>query len=400
MLSVIGGAYFESCQEPFWDELYGSGFRSAVALSQSGVEITFHTYADTDTTKRLEILSSQLGIGLCCHNTPASYHFDYLHPLSEPSIFLAVNPVRLLDPISLETNDDVVYFGMMESQALVKGRRVVYDPQSPGKPIPFGENGSTAEELILVLNYDEAAAIAGSVSLVDISAHLIQQEKAHLAVVKNGPFGAFLIQEDLSCTPIPAYRTKRVWTIGSGDIFTSYFALYYLVKDCSAFDAAMLASLATAWYSENITLPVPDDLSGFVPAPFHLVNPTQKKVYLAGPFFTMSERWLINEFFCVLENFGFKVFSPLHDVGMGEPDEVVGPDLEGLKDADIIVAVLDGLDSGTLFEVGYAISMGKKVVGFCQNETKESLTMILGSGGFVYDDFLTTIYHLVWHAHD
>lgn len=400
MLSVIGGAYFETCQEPFWDELYGSGFRSAVALSQSGLEIAFYTYADADAAKRLDILSAQLGIRLYSDKTPASYHFDYLHPLSEPSIFPAVKPESPLDIISIETNDDVVYFGMMESQALVKGRRVVYDPQSPGKPIPFGENGSTAEELILVLNYDEAVALAGSVSLVDIAAHLIQQEKAQLAVVKNGPFGAFLIQQDLSCTPIPAYRTKRVWTIGSGDIFTSYFALYYLVKGCSAFDAAMQASLATAWYAENITLPVPDDLSGFTPTTFHQVDPAQKKVYLAGPFFTMSQRWLINEFFFVLKNIGFKVFSPFHDVGMGEPDEVVGPDLEGLKDADIIIAILDGLDSGTLFEVGYAISMGKKVVGFCQNETKESLTMILGSGGFVYDDFLTTIYQLVWHAHD
>lgn len=400
MLSVIGGAYFETCQEPFWDELYGSGFRSAVALSQSGVEIAFHTYADKDTAKRLEILSSQLGIGLYCHNTPASYHFNYLHPLSEPSFFPAVKPVSLLDLISIETNDDVVYFGMMESQPLVKGRRVVYDPQSPGTPIPFRENGSTAEELILILNYDEAVALSGSVLLVDIVAHLIQQEKAQLTVIKNGPFGAFLIQQDLSVTPIPSYRTKRVWTIGSGDIFTSYFALYYLVKGCSAFDAAMQASLATAWYAENMTLPVPDDLSGFSRVPFHQVNPAQKKVYLAGPFFTMSQRWLINEFFRVLENFGFKVFSPFHDVGMGEPDEVVEPDLEGLKDADIIIAVLDGLDSGTLFEVGYAISMGKKVVGFCQNEPKESLTMILGSGGFVYDDFLTTIYQLVWHAHD
>lgn len=132
MLSVIGGAYFETCQEPFWDELYGSGFRSAVALSQSGVEIAFHTYADADTAKRLEILSSQLGISLYCHNAPASYHFDYLHPLSEPSIFPAVKPVSPLEFISIETYDDVVYFGMMESQPLVKGRRVVYDPQSPG----------------------------------------------------------------------------------------------------------------------------------------------------------------------------------------------------------------------------------------------------------------------------
>lgn len=400
MLSVIGGTYFETCQEPFWDELYGSGFRSAVALSQSGVEIAFHTYADSDATKRLDILSAQLGIRLYCHNTPESYHFDYLHPLSEPSIFPAVESMSSLDTIVIETNDDVVYFGMMESQALVKGRRVVYDPQSPGKPISFGKNGSTAEELILILNYDEAAALAGSVSLAEIATHLIQKEKVKLAVVKNGPFGAFLIQQDLSCTPIPAYRTKRVWTIGSGDIFTSYFALYYLVNGYTAFDAAMQASLATAWYAENITLPVPDDLSKFAPTPFLQVNPTQKKVYLAGPFFTMSQRWLINEFYYLLKNLGFKVFSPFHDVGMGEPDEVVEPDLEGLKDADIMVAVLDGLDSGTIFEVGYAISIGKKVVGFCQNEPKQSLTMILGSGGFVYNDFLNTIYQLVWHAHD
>ena len=33
MLTIIGGTYREICDDPSWDELYGSGLRAAIALS-------------------------------------------------------------------------------------------------------------------------------------------------------------------------------------------------------------------------------------------------------------------------------------------------------------------------------------------------------------------------------
>ena len=45
-LDIIGGTYHEYCSEPHWEEIYGSGFRAAHALSGFGLELHFHTYAE------------------------------------------------------------------------------------------------------------------------------------------------------------------------------------------------------------------------------------------------------------------------------------------------------------------------------------------------------------------
>jgi len=63
-----------------------------------------------------------------------------------------------------------------------------------------------------------------------------------------------------------------------------------------------------------------------------------------------------------------------------------------------MLAVLDGLDSGTLFEVGYAISKGKKVIGFVQSESKVSLTMLIGTNCIIENDLTTAIYKTYWNA--
>lgn len=40
----------------------------------------------------------------------------------------------------------------------------------------------------------------------------------------------------------------------------------------------------------------------------------------------MGERWILNEAKAALESIGMQVFSPLHDVGIGEADKVVPAD--------------------------------------------------------------------------
>jgi nucleoside 2-deoxyribosyltransferase len=86
-------------------------------------------------------------------------------------------------------------------------------------------------------------------------------------------------------------------------------------------------------------------------------------VYLAGPFFSLAERWLVETSRAVLAGLGASVFSPLHDVGVGG-DEVAAPDLDGLRRADAVFALLDGWDPGTVYEVGWAHREDLPVVGF------------------------------------
>ena len=123
---------------------------------------------------------------------------------------------------------------------------------------------------------------------------------------------------------------------------------------------------------------------------------TSSEVYLASPFFTVGQRWLVDEARRGLADLGLKVFSPLHEIGPG-PAHVVAPaDIAALKKCDIVFAILDGLDSGTIFEVGYARALKKPVYALAQNVSTEDLKMIEGSGCRVYHDLVTALHHAAW----
>lgn len=47
------------------------------------------------------------------------------------------------------------------------------------------------------------------------------------------------------------------------------------------------------------------------------------KVYLAGPFFTLEEPWVVGQARRDLKAMGLDVFSPYHDVGLGTAEDVV-----------------------------------------------------------------------------
>lgn len=97
------------------------------------------------------------------------------------------------------------------------------------------------------------------------------------------------------------------------------------------------------------------------------------KVYLAAPLFSPIERLRNIEVSVQLVEAGFDVFIPqLHsgeakwsDTG-GEVtrEDIFKSDVQGILGADIIVALLDGRvpDEGTVFEVGTAYALGKKLI--------------------------------------
>ena len=106
--------------------------------------------------------------------------------------------------------------------------------------------------------------------------------------------------------------------------------------------------------------------------------------------------WLINEAKANLEAFGFDVFSPYHELGIGPAEYVAPMDIAAIDDADIIYAIFDGHDPGTLFEIGYAIKANKKVMVFSEQSPKEQLKMYQGTGCIIENDFATSLYKLSW----
>ncbi|WP_253609900.1 MULTISPECIES: nucleoside 2-deoxyribosyltransferase [unclassified Bradyrhizobium] len=120
-------------------------------------------------------------------------------------------------------------------------------------------------------------------------------------------------------------------------------------------------------------------------------------MYLAGPFFDLGQRWVVEEVYRALADLGARVFSPLHEVGTGQsPDAIAEADLEGLRGCSKVLALLDGADPGTIFEVGYARALGIPVVALAERLERENLTMIAGAGCEVTQDLASAIYHVIW----
>ena len=398
MITVAGGTYFERCESPHWNEFYGSGGRAAVALSTLSRKVSLHTYVGPDGKANLEILGSTFGVAIYPTPIRRTVRFDYFHGLSKPTIS---KPDKPGTPIRL-SGPTVLRFGFIEGDAVVDGDRVVYDPQSLSDPQPFGKNGSQARQLAVVANRTEGELLTREKDPHRVVQKLRSKSSAVVAVLKDGPFGA-LIATARSVQRVPAFKTGAVWPVGSGDVFAAAFAHFWGEAKMPPVRAARLASRATAFYCETRTLPLPRNLARLRAQrnlrPISPREPGRRRlVYLASPFFTLSQRWVVDEARAVLRGRHLKVFSPFHDVGHGLAGDVVPLDLKALDRADVVYAVIDGLDCGTVFEVGYARAKGIPVVAFVENESPEALKMIEGSGCVIEKDFTTSIYKTVWAA--
>jgi len=396
-MTIVGSTYVEKCLYPYWNELYGSGWRAVCALLDHIHDIKFYTYLAKEDKINLELFPAFNKISnieiIDIENTIT---FDYFHGLSEPKIYPPLHTI--IQNKTIEVSDNVVLrYGFLEGDSKVKGKRVVYDPQSATDPKDFYENGSEAEELVLVLNFREAVLMTKETDIQKISEKLIQKNTVGV-ILKEGPSGGKILTQTNTDT-FSAYKTNFIFPIGSGDIFAAFIAYYWGKEHKDLLEASTLASKAVSVYCESQSLPIKKgyELKSFEPI---INSPSTKKpmIYLAGPFFTMHQRWLIEEARNNLISKNFKVFSPVHDVGRGVAEDVVPDDIQGIYDSDIIFSILDGLDSGTIFEVGYAVALGKKVVVYVVDETEENLKMLEGTGCYIVQDFVSAIYKTKWLA--
>ena len=399
-LTIVGGTYLELCQFPEWNEVFGSGLRAAAALSGLGAGAEFHTYVSSEHLVVLEAKAHDLSVECFAEDIPQTVSFDYVHGFSTPQILPSPHFLKRDRQAPLEVSGDAVLrFGFIEGDAIVKGERVVYDPQNPHEPEPFNAHGSLADSLAIVCNKGEGRSLTGEKDPAAIAQALIEGHDCVVAVVKCGSLGAF-VAGDFGVQQIPAYKTDSVWPIGSGDVFAAVFALEWALKRNSPVEAADGASRATAFYCERQHLDfLEEGFEKFQAPPLPLNRRDHKpNVYLAGPFFSMPEIWLVNESRDALRSQGLTVFSPLHQVGRGPAEVVYQPDIDGIKGCDIVFACVDGLDAGTLFEIGFAKALGKPVVAYVQRERPEDLKMLEGSECIIEHDFVTAVYKTAWEA--
>jgi len=94
-------------------------------------------------------------------------------------------------------------------------------------------------------------------------------------------------------------------------------------------------------------------------------------VYLAAPLFSEAECDFNSKLRDELEGIGMSVFLPQehsNDIDSkrdARQESIFSKNVEAIDKADILVAVLDGVDvdSGTAWEIGYAHALGKPVCG-------------------------------------
>jgi len=77
---------------------------------------------------------------------------------------------------------------------------------------------------------------------------------------------------------------------------------------------------------------------------------------------------------------------------------VVRADIDGLNKADIVFAILDGSDPGTVFEIGHARATGKSVICYSEVGSEESHKMLQGTDCILESDYVTAIYRTAWTA--
>ena len=120
-----------------------------------------------------------------------------------------------------------------------------------------------------------------------------------------------------------------------------------------------------------------------------------KKAYIAGPLFSDAERAFNLQLEAVCRAAGFETFLPQRDapvLGPSNGKDVFGSELRANEDADVIVANLDGMDvdSGTAWEIGYAVARGKSIIGIRTDWRRfsphERVNLMIEESSFIVSD--------------
>lgn len=397
-MKIVGGIYREICLDPGSDNLYGSGLRAAIAISHGSKELSLTGFADIELEKKIRILSEKFGFKTDIQLRDNEICFIYETPISLPR-FYGFRDESEPESTLIISGKNVLVFSMLESRIDVSADRLVIDPQGVSK-IEGKINWSTTH-LAIVANRRELIQLLKIKD--EMSADLLAERarekfKAEVVVVKCGALGAVL-SDSGKIVHIDAYRTPRVNPIGTGDIFSGVFAYYWAELGTSSEVAATNASRATAEWVLNGPLQV-INRSGSTTAPNaqSAIFGNVSTIYLAAPFFTVSERWLVNLCRNAIIDLGGTVFSPLHDVGTGVSEAVVSRDLVGLNQSKSVLALLDGMDPGTLFEVGYGASLNKEIVVYIGEEKSVNLTMLNGVHAHIHYDLASAVYDAIWRG--
>jgi hypothetical protein len=399
---VIGGVYEEIVVEPESREISGSGMRAAAALSNRADKPVLHTVLDPKTREEAEFVADALGVTFTADAERSELiGFRYITPISAPSINGPNS--RLLPDNGIEAaGTTALVFGLIEAPTHgvnVVANTIIFDPQRPRDAEPLQLDGLVAENFIVVANSSEIRKLGDNNDIRKAASNVLDKEPRMQGVVtKRGAAGCLVTRRvgtQISHTPLGAHPTTRVWPIGSGDVFSAGLA-HAIDTGADLVEAARLGSAAAAhWCSTRSPAVSKAILAGDFSELPRPVDPTGPRIYLAGPFFSISERWLVETVRDELHSLGADVWSPVHEVGHGGL-EVAQKDLDGLLECDVVLALLDHADPGTVFEVGWAVRHGIPVIGYARVLDPDGAKMMAGTKVELHTDLSSACYRAAW----
>lgn len=397
---VIGGTYRETVTCPsHHDDVAGSGMRAAAGLGRDGARLVSAVDDNTREVAEAAAATRRVDASFAERDRPVGFH--YFTPVSAPNI----DGPGAVHTDALAADDvTVLVFGMVERGPRdVRARRLIIDPQSPRDLAGLNMEGLHGDETTIVANAAEAAALARHRGApAEHARQILAMSGASAVVVKDSGRGCLVVAGDTEAVRVGPHPTRTVWPLGSGDVFAAGFA-YAWGGGADPVEAARTASNSAAWWCATGIYPVPEQILSGAPvesvlasaAPELTVPDRSPVIYLAAPFFSLAERWLVETCRSVLIGLGAEVFSPLHDVGLGG-DEVASKDLAGLERCDAVFAILDGWDPGTVYETGWAHRHGIPVVGFLNAPSDGRTKMLVGAGADIHSDLSSALYNAVW----
>ncbi len=110
------------------------------------------------------------------------------------------------------------------------------------------------------------------------------------------------------------------------------------------------------------------------------------KIYLASPFFNEKEIQLIDKIKSLLDSLKIEWFSPkdflMYDKAIeGSAKKCFDGNIKAMNECDYMIAIVDGFDPGTLFEMGYFA--GKKIIAF-SNIKGRKLNVMLAQASYCF----------------
>ena len=372
-MEIVGGFYREMSLVPEIDQIFGSGGRAAAILSEITNDVTLHTYTDNDSD--IAEFEKKYAIEVKKYRRDDPISFSYFHPLSTPHISKSENFQS-----SIKVSGEVVlHFGLIEGDAVVDAKRVVFDPQTWKQKAIYSINGSKANNLVIVLNELELAHSTSANSLIAQAQELLELNKAEAIVVKRGVKGCFVLEKNGSKYSIPSYLSSKVTKIGTGDVFSAIFAFYWGVKKKRPSHAAELASKHVACFCESGGVDLDyQKIDKLIPINFESFQPVTIFADQTG----LGKRYILEEVKYLLLQFGItaQVENTLDNLAnYKNPILILGETFRNL------IAIENQLKKNKSKIVVFDASCDDWFTG---NSRPENITLV--------QDFTSAIYQIAW----